>query len=222
MSKKTYIFTKQVHLGGLKFSTTKGAKFDLVENKSERYALVNGEKIDNLREIDLCIKKEFAIPFIEGETEIDDTIRTMPRKTDNPKKMRVERSDEDEMPESIDISHTKNENIKKRKEEEIKAKRSNVASEKEVKTIRGMKILKSNAKTIGGAEEIESDDIASMVNGDDAKVVASIKGAKKEVKAEEETPVPQKPKEMSEAVKARLEARKKQAKKGHEKTMAGK
>ena len=97
-----------------------------------------------------------------------------------------------------------------------------MASEKEVKTIRGMKILKSNAKTIGGAEEIESDDIASMVNGDDAKVVASIKGAQKSSPVEDEPAKPVKPKEMSEAVKQRLEARKKQAKQGHEKTVKGK
>lgn len=222
MSKTTYVFTKQVHFGGLKFSINKGSKFDLVENKNERHVMMNGEKITSLREFDLCIKSGFAIPFVEGETEVDDTIRTMPRKTDNPKKMRVERSDEDEMPESIDISHTKNENVKKKKEETIKANRSKVASEKEVKTIRGMKILKSNAKTIGGAEEIESDDIASMVNGDDAKVVASIKGAQKSSPVEDEPAKPVKPKEMSEAVKQRLEARKKQAKQGHEKTVKGK
>ena len=221
MNKKTYVFTKQVHFGGLKFSINKGSKFDLIENKNERYVIINEEKITSLREFDLCIKSGFAIPYEEGKTEIDDTIKTMPRKTENTRKMRVERSDEDEMPESIDISHTKNENVKKRKEETIKANRSKVANEKEIKTIRGMKVLKSSAKTIGGAEEMGSDDIASMVNGDDAKVVASIKGAQKNSTVETEPIKPVKPKEMSETVKKRLEERKKQAKQGHEKTIKG-
>lgn len=228
MSKQTYVFLKQVHFGGLKFSVAKGAKFDLVESKTNRYAMLDGEKITELKEFDICIKNGFAIPFVEGETEVDSTIRIMPHKDDNNlKKMRVEKSDADEMPESIDISHTKNANVKKKKEEIAKAKRSNVAEENYIKTVRGMKVLKSNAKTIGGAEEIGSDDIASMVNGDDAKVVASIKNAKKELgdtnATQESAPAtPAKPKEMSESVKARLEARKKQAKQGHEKTVAGK
>jgi DNA polymerase III gamma/tau subunit len=221
--KTTYIFVKQIHFGGLKFSMGKGTKFDLYESKKDRYVMVNGEKFTELREFDLCIKKEFAIPYVEGETEVDDTIKTMPRKTDKTTKMRIEKSDADEMNEIIDISNTKNENIKKQKEEARKAKASKTAKEEEVKTIRGMKILKSSAKIIGGSEEV-GDDIASMVNGDDAKVVATIGNKEtEETVAKKETTVAKKgtkTKEMSPEVKARLEARKKQAADGHKKTVA--
>ena len=213
--KKTYVFVNQVHFGGLKFSMTKGSKFDLIEEKSEKYVMVNDEKIESIREFELCIKNGFAIPYVKGETEIDDTVRTMPRKKDNKKKMRVEKSDEDAMPETIDISYTKNENIKKEKEKRIKANQSDTVEENEVKTIRGMKILKSNAKNIGGTEEV-GDNISSLINGEDAKVVAFI-GEKKTAK--KTSSKKSKSKEMSAEVKARLEARKKQAKQNHEKTL---
>jgi hypothetical protein len=243
MTKKTYVFIKPVHFGGLKFSLPKGSKIEIVEDKKERYAIVNGEKVERMKEFDLCIKNGFILPFEEGK-EVDSTIKTMKRKTDKAKKMTVEKSDTDLMKEVIDISHTKNENIKEKKQNEINENKQEENTKTE-RTARGMKIVQSDAKTIGGSTEINNDDISSLVNGDDAKVVATInkkeetstnetvakktttvakkttKSATTKAKSKEVTKESKaKAKAMSDEVKARLAARKKQAQEGHEKTVA--
>lgn len=235
MTKNTYMFVRQVHFGGLKFSLTKGSMIDIVEEDDKRYAIVNGEKVEKMSEFDLCIKNGFMIPYEEGTTEkVDTIVKTMKRKTDNKKKMTVEKSDADLMKEEIDISHTKNEKIKEKREKEIKEGKK-PEEKKDIKTVRGMKVIQADEKAIGGLKEVSDENISTLVNGDDAKIIATI-GEKKEEPKEIEKPKKvaakkatakkattkkvTKAKEMSEEVKARLAARKKQAQEGHEKTVA--
>jgi len=232
MSTTTYVLNRQVHFGALKCSLSKGSKFDFVQNKKESYATINGQKYDNVHEIELCIKCGFAVPYVEGKTEYKEEIKISPKAKDNTvKKLEIVQSDADLMPKDIDISYTKNSVIKAKKEAERKAKDMQVIHEDNTKTVRGMKVLyNTDGKNI---TEVDSDSsLANIVNGGDTKVIAKINT--KDEKAEKTTTTSKSKvagslstkksskskKDASDAAAARCAARKKQAMESHAKAEA--
>ena len=225
-----YVFTRQAHLGSLKYSFMPGTVFELVKKPSEKYITLDGEKLTNVSEFETCIKVGIAVPQ-SSNVKINTEIKTMV-KPEKQKKMEVIKSDIDQMKEVIDISDTKNEVIKAKKEAARKARNMEVIHEENTKTIRGMRVVNNDA--LRGTEINKDSEVVAMVN-DDAKVVKKIgedgtketttnlatkRGRKTKSNATKTAKSRTKTKEMSPEVKARLEARKKQAIANHEKTVA--
>lgn len=233
-----YVFARQAHLGSLRYSFMPGTVFELVKKPSEKYVTLDGEKLTNVSEFETCIKVGIAVPQ-SSNIKINTEIKTMV-KPEKQKKMEVTKSDVDQMKEVIDITDTKNEVIKAKKAASRKAKQDmEVIHEDNTKTVRGLKVVNNDAtrKDILGSEINKDSEVVALVN-DDAKVIKKIgenspnkatteKGTitKRGRKAKSEgttksTKSKSKTKEMSPEVKARLEARKKQAQANHEKTIA--
>ena len=224
MSNNKYVFARQAHLGSLKYSFMPGTKFELVKNSNESYVTVDVEKLTNISEFETCIRVGIAVPE-DSKVQIKTEVKTLV-KPEKQKKMEVTKSDQDQMPEAIDISYTKNDVIKAQKDKERQARNMEVIHEENTKESRGLKIVNNDAlrKNVLGTEINKDSEVAAMVNGDEAKVVKTI-GDGKNNTAEKKTAKrgggrKAKSKEMSPEVKARLEARKKQAMANHEKTVA--
>lgn len=163
MSKETYILKNNVHFGTLKFSVNKGAKIIIDRDINKVY--IRDKEYENVSEIDMCIRKGFIIPFVEGETDIDSTIKISP-KAQNKKKYEVEKSDVDSMNESIEISDFKKE------EQPVKESKMQVIRENESEEdSRGLKVITNDA--VQGVE-VDNKNIMQVINADDGEIVAKI------------------------------------------------
>lgn len=234
-----YVFARQAHLGSLRYSFMPGTVFELVKKPSEKYITLDGEKLTNVSEFETCIRAGIAVPQ-NSNVQINTEVKTLV-KPEKQKKMEVTKSDQDQMPEPIDISYTKNEVIKAQKDKERKARNMEVIHEENTKESRGLKIVNNDAlrQDVRGTEINQDSEVVALVNND-AKVVkkigedsakeATVKPATKrgrkaksdttKATTKKTTKSRAKAKEMSPEVKARLEARKKQAQANHEKTVA--
>lgn len=174
MSKEVYILKSQVHFGSLKTSVPKGTK--IILDREGRTVEINGAMHDNVHDIELGIKAGYVIPFIDGETEVDTTVRISPKAQEKQKKMEVHASDMDVMPKEIDISDTKREV----REAKRKSAKMTVSYEKDEPEARGMKVVKNEAT---GLEANTTDEILGIVNGDNdyrtVKSIAKEDGSKK-------------------------------------------
>ena len=167
MSKEVYILKSQVHFGSLKTSVPKGTK--IVLDRSNRTVEINGAMHDNVSDIELGIRAGYVIPFVDGETKVDTTVKISPKAQERQKKLEVHQSDLDVMPKEIDISDTKNE---VREAKRKSASRMTVSYEKDEPETRGMKVVKNEAT---GLEANTQEEILSVVNGDsDYKTIKSI------------------------------------------------
>lgn len=157
MSKETYILKSQVHFGSLRTSVPKGTK--IVLDRENKTVEINGAVHDNVNDIEIGIRAGYVIPFVEGETKVDTTVRISPKAKEKNKKLEVRQSDMDVMPKEIDISDTK--------KEVRDAKRKNgkmaVSYEEDKKDSRGLKVVKNEAT---GMKADTQDDILKVVNGD--------------------------------------------------------
>ena len=100
MKMKKYVFDKSIYLGLIKKNFNAGDTIDLSDNK----AIINGEQITDLRDIMICLKKNYLIPFAgsvydkvveikeEVEEKIKDTVDTV---TDTFFGFKVSREDSD-------------------------------------------------------------------------------------------------------------------------------
>lgn len=237
MSTKTYILTKQVHFSTFKSSFPKGSKFDCVQTPGGNTMIFNGEKIENPREIEIAIKAGFAIPFIDGKTKVDSNIKTLKRAEDKKKKFPIDKSDADQMRDVIDISHTKNEVIKEKKEKERAEREMSVAHEENTKTIRGLKVINSDAsreKSLSNPDSISAafntDEKTVRKIGEhknieiesDEKLLTAIENSEKKSKPTEKTIASLSVKKSADAkvsqkAMERAAARKKQAEASHKK-----
>ena len=166
MGKEVYILKSQVHFGSLKTSVPKGTK--IILDREGRTVEISGAMHDNVHDIELGIKAGYVIPFIDGETEVDTTVRISPKAQEKQKKMEVHASDMDVMPKEIDISDTKREV----REAKRKSAKMTVSYEKDEPEARGMKVVKNEAT---GLEANTQEEILGIVNGDnDYRTVKSI------------------------------------------------
>ena len=161
MSKEIYVLKSQVHFGSLKTSVPKGTR--IIVDRKKKTVEINGVSHDNLTEIEMGIRANYIIPYVEGETEIDSTVKVLPKTQEKlDKKMEVHKSDLDTMPNEIDISDTKKEvRDAKRKQE----KKMTVSYEKhdDVES-RGLKVVSNEAT---GFKADTQQEIMQVVNGDD-------------------------------------------------------
>lgn len=180
----TYILTKQVHFGSLKSSLVKGSKFNVNENNGKiETADFSGRKITNISELNAVIKAGFAVPFVEGKTNVKNDVKIMPKAEKNNKKYPVIKSEDDSTKEIIDISHTKTSVIKERIAE---ARKKNMElagkNQEDVKTIRGMKLVDGDKNIINIGSEKE---LFAVIADNDVKVIKDISNI---AKAAEATP----------------------------------
>jgi len=174
MSKETYILKSQVHFGSLKTSVPKGTK--IVLDRNEKTVEINGVVHDNISDIDLGIRAGYVIPFVEGKTEIDTTVKISPKALEKNQKMEVHKSDMDVMPKEIDISDTKK-SVRDAKRKE----KMTVSYEKSEDTeSRGMKVVANEAV---GIEANTQEEILKVVNGDgDYRTVKELKAPEAKVR----------------------------------------
>lgn len=192
--KKYYVSVKTVHLGGLKRTVQKGTSIIHIKTDSGReYIEIDGEKIDNLNDFNICVRHKFFEETDQKTAEQSDKeskeVKQVVTEQKEEKKFPVYKSDEDLMPSDIDISYTKNEYMKKEKEEATK--KNDIDEDKVVGEVRGMKILKESNQPISNKDEIsmkvsvsksaDSADISKEINGE-TKEVAKISSEVKEEK----------------------------------------
>ena len=84
MSKEVYVLKSQVHFGSLKTSVPKGTK--IILDRDEKTVEINGAMHDNVNDIALGIRAGYVIPFVEGETSIDTTVKISPKAQEKQKK----------------------------------------------------------------------------------------------------------------------------------------
>lgn len=183
MSKETYILKSQVHFGSLKTSVQKGTK--VIIDRETKTVEINGALHDNLADVELGIKAGCIIPFVDGETKIDTTVKISPKAQEkNEKKMEVQKSDIDLMPKEINIADTK----KEVREAKRKEKMPVLYEDENTTDSRGLKVVaqkepiqieKSEKAT--GLKADTQEQILKVVNGDnDYQEIKSItKEAKK-------------------------------------------
>ena len=165
MSKETYILKSNVHFGTLKFSVNKGTK--IIVDRENNKTFIGDKEYDNVSEVDICIRKGFIVPFVEGETKIDSTIKTSSKFQDDNKKLEVEKSDTDLMRKDIDISDTK----KEVRDEKRKAKMEVIHENESEEEARGLKVISNDS--VQGVE-VDNQNIMQVINGDDGEIVAKI------------------------------------------------
>jgi len=167
MSKEVYILKSQVHFGSLKTSVPKGTK--IILDREAKTVEINGAMHDNVNDIELGIRAGYVIPFVEGKTNIDTTVRISPKAQEKQRKMEVHQSDLDVMPKEIDISDTKQE---VREAKRKNASKMTVSYEEEKSESRGLEVVKNDSPVLKADTQEE---ILSVVNGDsDYRTVKSI------------------------------------------------
>ena len=159
MSKEVYVLKSQVHFGSLRTSVPKGTK--VVLDREAGTVEMNGAVHSNVTDIDLGIRAGYVIPFVEGETKVDTTVRISPRAKDRNQKMEVHQSDMDVMPKEIDISDTKK-SVRDAKRKD--SKKMTVSYEKkEDAESRGLEVVRNDAT---GLKADTQEEILKVVNGD--------------------------------------------------------
>lgn len=168
MSKEIYVLKSVVHFGSLKVSVAKGTKIFVNRDKNE--VDINGVVHNNVNEVDMCVRAGFIIPFVEGETEIDNSVKISPKAEEkNKKKYTVEKSDIDKMGEEINIADTK----KEVRDEQRKAKKMEVIRERESEEeSHGLKVITND---VAKKQDVNNDKkIMEVLNSDDGIVIAKI------------------------------------------------
>jgi hypothetical protein len=161
--KEQYILNSQVHFGSLKTSVPKGTI--IVVDRKGKTVEINGVPHDNISDVDLGIKAGFIIPYIEGKTEVDSTVRVSKKVQEmQSKKMEVQKSDMDVMPKEIDISDTKKDVREAKRKQERDEKKFTVSYENhDDNESRGLKVVTNQAT---GLKADTNEEIMTIVNGD--------------------------------------------------------
>ncbi len=169
-SKEIYILKSTVHFGSLKTSVPKGTK--IIVDRKKSTVEINGIPHDNLGEIDMGIRAKYIIPYVEGETEVDSTVKVSPKTQEKlDKKMEVHQSDQDIMPNDIDISDTKKEvrDAKRKQDRKLQVSYEKQDDSEE----RGLSVVSNEAT---GLKADTHQEIMKVINGDDNyKTVSDIK-----------------------------------------------
>lgn len=150
-----WVLTKPFHLGLIKQSFVAGTEIEFFPD--ERMMMINGETYKQIGDFMILKKHGIVIPKDSYDEQVDNgdieeekpVIRADIKP--NTKKMVIERSDEDEMGKSIDISHTKNnkrvvdtKNNKGKKVEVIKGDESPEARREAILS-KKMKVVKDDS-----------------------------------------------------------------------------
>ena len=173
--KKTYVVDRIVHLGTLKRTLNPGVLITYVEDKGETYLELHGDKITDLHDFKICVKANF-FRELQANEKADSIKEKVPKAKDKKiaeEKMKVVKSDEDQMRKTIDISATKNtlnDEARKKKADSDKLK---VIRERSTTQVRGMDVIKedSSVKPVATGINYDTDnDIANAINGVTVKV----------------------------------------------------
>lgn len=212
---KIYEVTRIVHLNSLKRSLNVGMRVELFEDVDIPYAIVSGEKVENFRDFEICKKIGILKELKTEEVKKPEVIKTP--KTQTPKiiekKMKVVKSDTDMMEKIIDIPKSPEQKKEETKEKDGKMK---VIREEHVETVRGMKVLSEDNRSVRPiANGLKADttmnedskELSSLLNGE-GKVVAKIGKVEDSKKSQSKKPTAKELKEKSMAAKAKAEARK--------------
>lgn len=179
MSKQAYVLVKQVHFGNFKTSFSIGTIFDYVEDGDKRFVIINGEKHENTKDIDIAIREKFVIPYVKGKTKVDTTIKTMPSLKEK-KELKIDKSDMDQMKEVIDISYTKNDVRKaKRDADRAKSETDSAAEKKDAKFIRGLEVISNDPRR----------ETSISLKNNDSKIVKKLTADKKPIQIDNDRQV---------------------------------
>lgn len=175
MAEQKYILTTKVHFGALKTAFSKGTIVTV--DKDKNCFTINDERHDGLFDVNLCIKSNYLVPYVEGETEVVDTERISPKVQErlDKGKMEVVKSNMDAMEKEIDIRHTKNEYIKEQRE---KARSNNITVIKEdaSKESRGLRVVNNDARRVAmSVRNADTDEeVLAQINGESVSSRPSI------------------------------------------------
>ena len=177
---ESYILKSQIHFGSLKTSVPKGTvvRVDRDKNLAE-FNDVRHEDF-NLHEIDMMVKAGYIIPYVDGKTKVDTTIKVS-SKAKPKKKMEVRQSDSDMI--TRDIKPVAKKRARRQMDEEDMVSGTETGGIKVIREqleddeARGMKVIKSDEPAVT-EKPVEKMRLSSEVD-DDMRVVRKIAGAKK-------------------------------------------
>lgn len=167
MAEQKYILMTKVHFGDLKTAFSKGTVVTV--NKDNNTFSINDELYTGLKDVNLCIKASYLVPYVEGETEVVDTDRISPKVQERLEKgkMEIVKSNMDAMEKQIDIRNTKNEYIKEQREKQ-RSNNITVIKEDASKESRGLRVVNNDARRVAmSVRSADTDEeVLAQVNGE--------------------------------------------------------
>lgn len=146
---KKYVFDKSIYLGLLKKSFNAGDVIEMDEN----CVIINGEQINDLRDVKICVKKGYIIPFEDSrfdkvEELKDEVVESKP--TDSFYGFKVDR--EDDIGKSIPLS--------KFRPTVIDESKAFAEEDGQIVEATGIHVAPAQTKTeITGKTKVEADDV---------------------------------------------------------------
>ena len=205
---ESYILKSQIHFGSLKTSVPKGTvvRIDRDKNLAE-FNDVRHENF-NLHEIDMMVKAGYIIPYEDGKTKVDTTIKVSSRAKQQ-KKMEVRQSDSDMVTREIKPAAKKCARRQMDEEDMVSGTETGgikvIREQLDDESARGMKVIKSDEPAVT-EKPVEKMRLSSEVD-DDMKVVKKIAGAKKSQVEEAEEKTMSETAELSAMVNGQQEQR---------------
>ena len=156
MSEKL-ILTKTLHLGFVKDTFAAGS---VIEHDEERDVLtINGRRFDDTRDLDILRRHNWIIPYDEDvlaeflEATPEPVVQKKPRPGDG---MEVVRSDEDQMPEPIDIRDTQVSKRNQEAKEEAREAARNRDKDRKMEVIKGDETVEERLASLKDKTDINS------------------------------------------------------------------
>ena len=161
---ENYILVQQVHFGSIRTSVPKGTV--VVVDRDSGEVRINGATHQNVNEVDICLRQGYLIPYVDGKTEVDTTVRLSPRARNLQRKYEVQESVEDCVVENIEPAKKKTAPISN------KNGKMEVIREKNSKGLNGMDVVGNNPSAREFKEE--RSEKMQILDANDLKVVATI------------------------------------------------
>lgn len=161
---EAYILVQQVHFGSIRTSVPKGTRINV--NRETGEVKINGASHQNMNEVDICLRNGYLIPYVEGKTEVDTTVRISPRAKNLQKKYEVQESIEDSVVERIEPKE------KKASATSQKNAKMEVVRESNMRGLHGMDVVGNNASVREFNEEKST--VMQVLGPSDLNVVATI------------------------------------------------
>lgn len=177
--KEKYILKNQIHFGSLKLAVPKGTVVTV--DRKNGIADFNGATHEgfNLHEIDIMVNAGYMLPYNNGETKVDTTVKVSSRVKPQ-KKMEVRQSDSDMVAREIEPAPKAKKGHVIEEDEMLDGKKGDpirvIREKADEPEARGMKIIRNDAEP--KEEDLNGNGTPLETVTDDMKVVRKIAGAK--------------------------------------------
>ena len=177
--KEKYILKNQIHFGSLKLAVPRGTVVTV--DRKTGSADFNGALHEdfNMHEIDMMVKAGYMLPYNDGKTQVDTTVKVSSRVKPQ-KKMEVRQSDSDMVARDIEPAPKTKKGHAIEEDEMLEGKKGDpirvIREKAEEPEARGMKVIRNDAEP--DEKDLNGNGTPLESVTDDMKVVRKIAGAK--------------------------------------------